>query len=142
MDIGPMFVLCFFLMIRLPPRSTRTDTLFPYTTLFRSHAAGDRPRLVARAPEAVEAVGALDRAAGILRDPQAVRFGAVEREKNGRAERHISGVGGDADAPGDRHAERAQRAGAGQFAKEDPAWILVHHRRAARRVGEIGRAHV
>src|SRR3546814_2162723 len=28
--------LDFFLMIRLPPRSTRTDTLFPYTTLFRS----------------------------------------------------------------------------------------------------------
>src|SRR3546814_5119291 len=31
----------FFLMIRRPPRSTRTDTLFPYTTLFRS--AGLRP---------------------------------------------------------------------------------------------------
>src|SRR3546814_950294 len=30
--------LCFFLMIRRPPRSTRTDTLFPYTTLFRSLA--------------------------------------------------------------------------------------------------------
>src|SRR3546814_4998975 len=30
----------FFLMIRRPPRSTRTDTLFPYTTLFRS---GVRP---------------------------------------------------------------------------------------------------
>src|SRR3546814_13781868 len=31
------FYLCFFfLMIRRPPRSTRTDTLFPYTTLFRS----------------------------------------------------------------------------------------------------------
>src|SRR3546814_8840970 len=28
-------------MIRRPPRSTRTDTLFPYTTLFRSHV-GDR----------------------------------------------------------------------------------------------------
>src|SRR3546814_1080555 len=28
----------FFLMIRRPPRSTRTDTLFPYTTLFRSAA--------------------------------------------------------------------------------------------------------
>src|SRR3546814_6711440 len=28
----------FFLMIRRPPRSTRTDTLFPYTTLFRSGA--------------------------------------------------------------------------------------------------------
>src|SRR3546814_4731690 len=37
-------LLFFFLMIRRPPRSTRTDTLFPYTTLFRSvrHAAGDR----------------------------------------------------------------------------------------------------
>src|SRR3546814_14406750 len=32
----------FFLMIRRPPRSTRTDTLFPYTTLFRSRPA-DHP---------------------------------------------------------------------------------------------------
>src|SRR3546814_13592270 len=33
-----MFViLLFFLMIRRPPRSTRTDTRFPYTTLFRSY---------------------------------------------------------------------------------------------------------
>src|SRR3546814_164948 len=34
-------------MIRLPPRFTRTDTLFPYTTLFRAfpavHRAGGRP---------------------------------------------------------------------------------------------------
>src|SRR3546814_14480046 len=46
-------VLFFFLMIRRPPRSTRTDTLFPYTTLFRSgfpkcaalgFPAGQRPR--------------------------------------------------------------------------------------------------
>src|SRR3546814_9754340 len=29
-------MIFFFLMIRRPPRSTRTDTLFPYTTLFRS----------------------------------------------------------------------------------------------------------
>src|SRR3546814_20057028 len=36
----------FFLMIRRPPRSTRTDTLFPYTTLFRSldrRAGGAEP---------------------------------------------------------------------------------------------------
>src|SRR3546814_5802569 len=33
---------CFFLMNMRPPRSTRTDTLFPYPTLFRS--AGLRPR--------------------------------------------------------------------------------------------------
>src|SRR3546814_7073769 len=37
-----MFSVCvfFFLMIRRPPRSTRTDTLFPYTTLFRSAERG------------------------------------------------------------------------------------------------------
>src|SRR3546814_11051251 len=36
-----VFSVCFFfLMIRRPPRSTRTDTLFPYTTLFRSQLVG------------------------------------------------------------------------------------------------------
>src|SRR3546814_15631627 len=67
-------------MIRLPPRSTRTDTLFPYTTLFRSlaetalrHLLGD-PRLlhrmatIARQPldrgdEAALALGNRDEAA-------------------------------------------------------------------------------
>src|SRR3546814_11068968 len=34
----------FFLMIRRPPRSTRTDTLFPYTTLFRSGRTPAHPR--------------------------------------------------------------------------------------------------
>src|SRR3546814_11942767 len=48
----------FFLMIRRPPRSTRTDTLFPYTTLFRSppsinphnwsSSAGKPPRCTTR----------------------------------------------------------------------------------------------
>src|SRR3546814_20720069 len=38
----------FFLMIRRPPRSTRTDTLFPYTTLFRSslELGGNAPFIV------------------------------------------------------------------------------------------------
>src|SRR3546814_1385614 len=35
-------------MIRRPPRSTRTDTLFPYTTLFRSPVRNDRNRRRAR----------------------------------------------------------------------------------------------
>src|SRR3546814_13221689 len=34
----------FFLMIRRPTRSTRTDTLFPYTTLFRSSPTQSRKR--------------------------------------------------------------------------------------------------
>src|SRR6056297_1328737 len=48
-EIAPLAagVLIFFLRIRRPPRSTRTDTLFPYTTLFRScdprPAAGGTP---------------------------------------------------------------------------------------------------
>src|SRR3546814_11905294 len=56
------FIFVFFLMIRRPPRSTRTDTLFPYTTLFRSargssarlrRLRGGRPAHRGRAPEAV-----------------------------------------------------------------------------------------
>src|SRR3546814_4167212 len=40
----PMFVIFFFLMIRRPPRPTRPDTLFPYTTLFRSKPIISRSR--------------------------------------------------------------------------------------------------
>src|SRR3546814_13596909 len=35
-------------MIRRPPRSTRTDTLFPYPTLFRSHELDDRAQAAHR----------------------------------------------------------------------------------------------
>src|SRR3546814_20424605 len=38
-----VYVLFFFLMIRLPPRSTRTDTHFPNTTLSRSEGARPHP---------------------------------------------------------------------------------------------------
>src|SRR3546814_10009280 len=37
-------------MLRRPPRSTRTDTLFPYTTLFRSHKSGESQRLIHESP--------------------------------------------------------------------------------------------
>src|SRR3546814_8968762 len=37
-------------MIRRPPRSTRTDTLFPYTTLFRSHAQASRKTSPSKPP--------------------------------------------------------------------------------------------
>src|SRR3546814_12168416 len=43
----------FFFMIRRPPRSTRTDTLFPYTTLFRSPTARGARLLVRRVDPAV-----------------------------------------------------------------------------------------
>src|SRR3546814_5029159 len=61
----------FFLMIRRPPRSTRTDTLFPYTTLFRS-AQKDR--------------GVLRRLRPHRRSERAPRRG----ERQGRSEEHTS----------------------------------------------------
>src|SRR3546814_17536843 len=48
-----LYFLFFFLMIRRPPRSTRTDTLFPYTTLFRSGADAHPADLAVRLPPAV-----------------------------------------------------------------------------------------
>src|SRR3546814_18940484 len=44
------FFVFFFLMIRRPPRSTRTDTLFPYTTLFRSRTRPPRSIATRRQP--------------------------------------------------------------------------------------------
>src|SRR3546814_19518330 len=46
----------FFLMIRRPPRSTRTDTLFPYTTLFRSQPHRARALRAAVSPERLPAL--------------------------------------------------------------------------------------
>src|SRR3546814_20887344 len=43
--LNRIFLRFCFLMIPRPPRSTRTDTLFPYTTLFRSEADGDPSNL-------------------------------------------------------------------------------------------------
>src|SRR3546814_5633049 len=69
----------FFLMIRRPPRSTRTDTLFPYTTLFRSGQPVQRvhvklPRLLFPSdqverldqPESAEIEGGLGQAEIVL----------------------------------------------------------------------------
>src|SRR3546814_16187315 len=52
-------VFFFFLMIRRPPRSTRTDTLFPYTTLFRSPADAIDKAAIGNAHDPL-AVGDLD----------------------------------------------------------------------------------
>src|SRR3546814_14353610 len=51
--------MVFVLMIRRPPRSTRTDPLFPYTTLFRSQALGAMANLTlaVMAPAAAPAFG-------------------------------------------------------------------------------------
>src|SRR3546814_5927168 len=70
----------FFLMIRRPPRSTRTDTLLPYTTLFRSRARTTRGGgLVERGAAdgqdglGVAALDGRDRVAGIDRAGEGLR---------------------------------------------------------------------
>src|SRR3546814_14770568 len=66
----------FFLMIRRPPRSTRTDTLFPYTTLFRSifdAAALAFDEGVADAARAGHAKGVADRDRAAVDVEQLVR---------------------------------------------------------------------
>src|SRR3546814_6068386 len=65
-------------MIRRPPRSTRSDTLFPYTTLFRSTAGGAHVEDVAEATEEGEADGGDLECHGDL-DPLAADEGGVAR---------------------------------------------------------------
>src|SRR3546814_15704464 len=67
-----MYII-FFLMIRRPPRSTRTDTLFPYTTLFRSVRAARRSgytRQVARIRNKNGWVGLTPRARALYRSEE------------------------------------------------------------------------
>src|SRR3546814_14838787 len=91
----------FFLMIRRPPRSTRTDTLFPYTTLFRSDpahaaavcAAGRGAPAAARADPAAHRCG---RRAGLAREFDLAFGAAAAARGRGRrsAERRVGDEGG------------------------------------------------
>src|SRR3546814_6259661 len=91
-------------MIRRPPRSTRTDTLFPYTTLFRSQA--DRTGLAGGASAAgvdedVEALGVLgqlerlahDHARGLAAE-ELVERTLVDGDLAGAAAQEHAGGGG------------------------------------------------
>src|SRR3546814_5786104 len=84
----------FFLMIRRPPRSTRTDTLFPYTTLFRSDL-----RSVALRTGAGEEAGRTQERRAVQAARAAARTGAPAqpsegeqrwRPPDGRSEEHTS----------------------------------------------------
>src|SRR3546814_13166393 len=71
--------LLFVLMIRRPPRSTRTDTLFPYTTLFRSPDDG-RPRRLLDPVGARGGAAVVDRAAPVAHDAGAHRLSPAQRD--------------------------------------------------------------
>src|SRR3546814_7590390 len=88
--------LFFFLMIRRPPRSTRTDTLFPYTTLFRSEDSS-RPICWSRSVTIVDSAVIPSRAARTSRGALArsvlrtsIAFSTVSRSSASRSEEHTS----------------------------------------------------
>src|SRR3546814_8280724 len=92
------FLSFFFLIIRRPPRSTRTDTLLPYTTLFRSLGGGGE-RLVSSGPppqlaparflQSRPVLSACDRPASRARPPAQTRWNCLAAP---RSDEHKSEV--------------------------------------------------
>src|SRR3546814_1451034 len=91
-------------MIRRPPRSTRTDTLFPYTTLFRSLDADQKPHF--RADQQID----MDNGPEQPSQPS-LQAALAEIEDGGVAtdDRGVAAVA---------KAERGKRCAAGEFARE------------------------
>src|SRR3546814_9238077 len=77
----------FFLMIRRPPRSTRTDTLFPYTTLFRSRGSS---RLCAADIRSAHGPRSIHLRDGLRRHPGSSRHAHRRVGRAKRSEEHTS----------------------------------------------------
>src|SRR3546814_10562786 len=89
------FSICvFFLMIRRPPRSTRTDTLFPYTTLFRSVGRVQRDELKERR--------------GLLADLDPLTLDILRHLRLGQADAvlHVDGIDVRIGTDGEGHRQR------------------------------------
>src|SRR3546814_17118517 len=93
-------VRIFFVMLRRPPISTRTDTPLPYTTPFQSKKAG---KIVAPAGGTYREHGR------VVRPPQASRFQERDRRRQPGAGEHIAGRG----APARRGGRRGRLPGEG-----------------------------
>src|SRR3546814_11868800 len=110
-----MMLCFFFLLIRRPPRSTRTDTLFPYTTLFRSRrhdvvvafeGLDDPPRDGARILGVAGIVGRLA-AAGLRPRHLDIAAGILQQLDGGEADLRPEQV----DQAGDEQRDPAARPG-------------------------------
>src|SRR3546814_2336102 len=83
-------------MIRRPPRSTRTDTLFPYTTLFRSLLAGragqdvDRRFAVARKRQRQPGIGGGNDLAIVAQQCQRLAFLAQRDMREGQRDDRVA----------------------------------------------------
>src|SRR3546814_18660449 len=100
-------------MIRRPPRSTRTDTLFPYTTLFRSRSASLDNEEVDRARRVV--------LAGLRRDQEEVRQRGV-RAPDLAAVDDVAAVDTPRARPDARHRSEERRVGNGCVGTSRSRW--------------------
>src|SRR3546814_18927993 len=107
------YILFFFLMIRRPPRSTRTDTLFPYTTLFRSLHLGQHGNGAADLAGAVQPLHHFRHAEAqrVQIGIEIERAGTLAAEKSGLRQLARIAIGGDDLARGARHATAGELAG-------------------------------
>src|SRR3546814_17123548 len=112
-------------MIRRPPRSTRTDTLFPYTTLFRSSLHSDYALRILMALSATGRQMSVDEIAG----------------QYGISRNHLAKVAQRLQALGYVSAQRG-RGGGLTLAREPDAVIVGTVVREFENLEEIGRAHV
>src|SRR3546814_8046832 len=115
-------------MIRRPPRSTRTDTLFPYTTLFRSTGGADRAGNGLR-----DRAGSVDRAIRWLFEP------GGDHGRRNPADRF--GAGADACGGIVRAADRRTRRGrancAGDIVRGGGVRLGVHEQRSEEHTSEL-----
>src|SRR3546814_12471271 len=119
-------------MIRQPPRSTRTDTLFPYTTLFRSRLRLRSDAIAMSADGLVDL--ARNRFGNLTVDMRLLSPGSMAKNLSGRDVRARLVLDGDFATPFiayDINAARLAFDGTG-----------VEGLRASGRAEEIGRAHV
>src|SRR3546814_4618480 len=139
----PFFLLFFFLMIRRPPVSTRADTLFPYTTLFRSIGQDRRPALhdllaaAERRPTGMDAGDRLTMRPERLHRPHVLGL-----------EGEVEGLVGEQDLGVFRHgllgmdSWDVQGCGGRQQEPSTVDGMLPPASDPAKRAAEIGRAHV
>src|SRR3546814_3181135 len=80
------FLIVVFLMRRRPPRSTRTDTLFPYTTLFRSSFL----MMITRSKAVPQVIGFLAMENGLFFAATSATYGMPMVVELGRSEEHTS----------------------------------------------------
>src|SRR3546814_16355035 len=116
-----------FLMIRRPPRSTRTDTLFPYTTLFRSigprHLAALGPHVIDRVLDDVEPRPFLEQPAREDAPPALIELSHVELDERAGIMRLLPRRGFLACAPPPDHVAHPHRLA--RFARPAPAFAVA-----------------